>query len=115
MTKRKTWIEALWWLGLYIFWIMVFQKRAFAFSRTATVEFCYLIFVAANFYFNIYFSIPKYLYQKKYVAFVISLLAGITITALLRVPLAMYLNAHFFLVDKQHPGFAELFQNSLVN
>lgn len=114
-TNQKIWMHVLLWAGLYFFWVMVFQKRAFAFSRTATVEFCYLIFVAANFYFNIYFTIPRYLYQKKYVAFIVSLLAGIAITALLRVPLAMYLNEHFFLVDKQQPGFAELFQNSLVN
>ena len=107
-TGYKIGLQILCWAALYFFWVMVFQKRAFAFSRTATVEFCYLIFVAANFYFNIYFTIPKFLYQKKYFVFIISMLAGIAFTALLRVPLAMFLNEHYFLVDKPQPGFTEL-------
>lgn len=115
MTKQKTWIQLLCWLGLYVFWVMVFQKREFAFSRTVTVEFCYLIFIAANFYFNIYFTIPNYLYRKKYIAFGSSLLAGIVVAALLRVPLATYLNKNYFLIDRPQPGFTELFINSLLN
>jgi two-component system LytT family sensor kinase len=114
-TNQKIALQVLCWAALYFFWMMVFQKRAFVFSRTATVEFCYLIFVAANYYFNIYFAIPKYLYQKKYFAFIISILAGIVVTALLRVPLAMFLNQHYFLVGLPQPGFAELFLNSLLN
>jgi LytS/YehU family sensor histidine kinase len=94
---------------------MIFQKREFAFSRTVTVEFCYLIFIAANFYFNIYFTIPRYLYRKKYFAFAGSMIAGIIIGALLRVPLAMYLNQHYFLIGKSQPGFSELFLNSFLN
>ena len=94
---------------------MVFQKREFAFSRTATVEFCYLIFIAANFYFNILYLIPQFLYKKKYISFSILFLSGIGITALLRVPLAAFLNQHYFLVGKQQPGFEELFITSFVN
>ncbi|HLK31129.1 MAG TPA: histidine kinase [Puia sp.] len=108
-------LQVLCWGLLYFFWVMVFQKRAFAFSRTATVEFCYLVFVAANYYFNIYFTIPKFLYQKKYISFFVSMLAGILIAALLRVPLATYLNGHYFLVGKPQPDFAGLFMNSFLN
>lgn len=117
MNKKRNDIilQLIAWAALYFFWIMVFQKRAFAFSRTATIEFCYLVFVALNYYFNIYFAIPKFLYQKKYTSFIVSLLACIGCTALLRVPLAMYLNAHYFLQDKQQPGFSELFLNSFLN
>jgi len=43
------------------------------------------------------------------------MLAGIVVTALLRVPLAIYLNKNFFLVDKPQPGFSEIFSNSLLN
>ena len=113
--KQKKWLQFLWWLCLYIVWVMVFQKREFAFSRTATVELCYLIFIAANFYFNVYFTIPKYLYQKKYYAFICTLLAAIILTALLRVPLAMYLNLHYFLRGKPQPGVSVLLINSLLN
>ena len=94
---------------------MVFQKRAFAFSQTLTVQFCYLVFIAANFYFNIYFTIPKFLYRKKYLAFAAGMLAGILVTACLRVPLAMYLNKHYFLPDKPQPEAGELLSSSFLN
>jgi len=113
--RSKSWLHILWWCGLYFFWVMVFQKTALAFSHTATIEFCYLIFIAANFYFNIYYTVPKFLYRKKYFAFVFFFLAGILITALLRVPLATYLNKHYFLVGKAQPGFTDVFINSLLN
>ena len=113
--KGKSGIHLLAWIGLYIFWVMVFQKRAFAFSRTATVEFCYLVFVAANFYLNVCISIPLYLYKKKYVSFSGILLGGIVVAALLRVPLATYLNTHYFLIGKPQPDFWTLFINSLLN
>lgn len=114
-TKNKSWLHILSWCGLYFFWVMVFQKRELAFSRTATVEFCYLIFIAANFYLNLYYAVPQFLYRKKYLAFVFIFIAGILIAALLRVPLATYLNKHYFLIGKQQPGFSHLFLNSLLN
>jgi|SRR5579871_1046806 len=114
-TRNAIIVQVLCWAFLYFFWVMVFQRRAFAFSRTATVEFCYLIFVAANYYYNTLFIIPAFLYRKKYIAFAIAFLAGIFCTALLRVPLATYLNAHYFLVGKPQPGFSELFFNSFLN
>ena len=115
MMKQKNWLHLVWWVGLYIFWVMVFKKREFSFSRTATVEFCYLIFIATNFYFNIYFTIPKFLYTKKYFSFAWLMLLGIVVSALLRVPLATYLNHNYFLVGKPQADFAEVFINSLLN
>ena len=115
MMKQKNWLHLLWWVGLYIFWVMVFKKREFAFSRTVTVEFCYLIFIAANFYFNIYFTIPKFLYTKKYFSFAWLMFLCIVVSALLRAPLATYLNHHYFLVGKPQSDFVELFINSVVN
>jgi two-component system, LytTR family, sensor kinase len=115
MTKQKNWIHVAWWFGLYIFWIMIFQKRAFAFSTTVTIQFCYLIFIAANFYFNLYFTVPKFLYRRKYLSFIALFLAGIIVTALLRVPLAAYLSYHFFLKGKPQPSVSDFFTNSLLN
>jgi two-component system LytT family sensor kinase len=115
MKPNKLLWNVLLWAALYLFWIIVFHNRTLTISRTITVEFCYLLFVAANFYMHVYFSIPAFLYQKKYWMFGIALLAGIVLAALLRVPLAMYLNAHFFLVNKAQPPFAVLFLNSFVN
>jgi hypothetical protein len=105
----------MFWVVLYLFWIVVFQKRAFAFSRTITVQFCYLLFIAANYYFNLYFAIPAFLYKKKYTVFALLFLAGIITASLLRVPLATYLSEHYFAPGKTPPGFSELFINSFIN
>jgi LytS/YehU family sensor histidine kinase len=43
------------------------------------------------------------------------MMLGIVVTALLRVPLATYLNQHHFLVGQQQPGAVQLFINSFVN
>jgi len=80
-----------------------------------TVQFCYLLFIAANYYFNIYFTIPRFLYKKKYGIFALLFMAGILAASLLRVPLATYLSLHYFAPGKTPPGFTELFLNSLIN
>ncbi len=115
MVKQRKWMHVLGWLSLYFFWITIFQTRAFTFSRTLTVQFCYLLFIAANFYFNIYFAIPRLLYRKKYIAYGFALAGCVIVTALLRVPLAMYLNSHYFLANKPQPGSRELFSSSFLN
>lgn len=113
--KNTYLLHAIAWVGLYLFWVMVFQKRAFTLSRTATVEFCYLLFVVANYYYNVYFIIPKCLYKQSYIVYGILFSLGIVVTALLRVPLAVYLNAHYFLVGKPQPTPSAVFVASFVN
>lgn len=103
------------WLGLYLFWVMVFQKRSFELSRTATIEFCYLLFITANFYFNIYFAIPRFLYKRYYLEYALLFASGVFLTALMRVPLATYLNAHYFLVNRPQPTPSALFIASFLN
>lgn len=103
------------WIGLYFIWVMVFQKRAFTLSRTATVELCYLLFVIANYYYNTYLIIPKLLYKQQYVLYGLLFISGILAAALLRVPLASYLNAHYFLIDKAQPSLRAIFVASFVN
>jgi two-component system LytT family sensor kinase len=98
-----------------LFWITIFQNHAFTLSRTATVEFCYLLFIAVNYYFHVYFTIPALLYKKKYPAFGASLLAGIVVTAYLRTLLALYMSAHFFQPVGKQPVFSTVFFNSLLN
>ena len=115
MTQKRTLYNILLWIGLYFLWVMVFQKRAFSFSRTMTIQFCYLLFIAGNYYFNVYYTIPVFLYRKRYAAFALLFLAGIVVASLLRVPLATYLNQHYFAPGKPPPGFSDLFLNSLIN
>jgi len=115
MTQKRTWYNILLWIGLYLLWVVVFQKRAFSFSRTMTIQFCYLLFIAGNYYFNVYYVVPVFLYRKKYAAFALLFLAGIVAASLLRVPLATYLSQHYFAPGKPPPGLSQLFFNSLIN
>src|SRR3954470_22592076 len=108
MNKHRPWLDIAIWLGLYLFWILVFQKRAFVFTRTMTVQFCYLLFIAGNFYLNVYITLPYFLYKKKYGYAILLFLSGIVMAAVLRVPLAQYLNKHYFMPDRSQPGINEL-------
>ena len=80
-----------------------------------TIQFCYLLFIAGNYYFNVYYVVPVFLYRKKYAAFALLFLAGIVAASLLRVPLATYLSQHYFAPGKPPPGLSQLFFNSLIN
>ena len=115
MIRNKFWPHFFLWVSLYIFWVIIFQRHAFAFSRTMTIEFCYLLFIVGNFYFNVSFTIPRFLYRKKYALFTLFFLAGILTGAILRVPLALFLNQHYFIPDGARPGGYELFVNSFIN
>ena len=80
-----------------------------------TIQFCYLLFIAGNYYFNVYYVVPVFLYRKKFAAFALLFLAGIVAASLLRVPLATYLSQHYFAPGKPPPGLSQLFFNSLIN
>lgn len=112
---KKRYLDILYWLGLYLFWLLVFQRRAFNLSQTATVQFCYLLFVVANYYWNALYNIPRFLQSRRYMGFGLALAGGIFLAAAARVPVAMYLNKHFFIPDKPQPGAGPIFTNSLIN
>ena len=113
LVKKDIRVEIGFWLGLYIFWILIFQNRTFTISRTMTVEFCYLIFIAAIYYTSIQYLIPKFLYKKYYVSFFLILLLAISAGALLRVPLVYFMNEYVF--HANHSSFREVLFNSFVN
>ncbi len=113
--RIRWWGHIVIWAALYIFWITIFQNHALTFSRTVTVEFCYLIFIAGNYYLHIFYSIPQLLYRNKYIAFGFVLLAGILLGSYLRTLLAMYITRRYFYNGNAHPHFNDLFFNSLLN
>lgn len=115
MRKAIFWKHACIWAGLYILWIVLFQNRTLTFSRTLTVQFCYLAFVAMVYYFTIYFSVPQFLYKKKYASFITMLCGAVILASLLRAPLAIYLNQHVFLKEQLQPSFRQIFINSFLN
>ena len=79
---REILYHSLFWLLAYVFWIYVFRNNALVLTRTITIQFCYLIFIAANFYFNTLYNIPSHLDKKRYVKFGIFFLLAITATAI---------------------------------
>lgn len=115
MHSRQAWLNIGLWVVLYLLWVAIFQNNALTIARTATIQFCYLIFIAGNYYLHVCFSVPRFLYQKKYLQFALVFIGGITAGALLRVPLAMYISSRFFNIGNSMPGFATLFINSFIN
>ena len=115
MKKRGVGNHIILWAGLYLVWVLLFQDRTLTVTRTLTVQFCYLLFIAGNYYFQVYIAIPRLLYRKRYVAFALVLPAGVALSALLRVPLAMFLQRHFFHPGFPSPAFGSLFGDSFLN
>ena len=92
-----------------------FSKKSICFFYNCYYSILLFNIYCCNFYFNLYYTVPILLYKRKYFAFIALFLAGIVTAALLRVPLATYLNYHFFLAGKLQPSTSDLFINSLLN
>jgi len=100
---------------LYLFFVFILQNRVITLSRSLTVEFCYLVFIAANYYFQVSYGIPRFLHRKQYFLFITFLIAGIVVTAALRVPLVVYMNNHVFSSGNNTRGLTGIFYSSLLN
>jgi len=109
------WFDILWWAALYLFFVFILQNRVITLSRSLTVQFCYLAFIAANYYFQVLYGIPRFLHRKQYFLFVTFLVAGIVSTAALRVPLVVYMNSHVFPASGTSQGLTSIFYSSLLN
>lgn len=79
-----------------------------------TIEFCYLIFITADFYLINNFIIPRFLSSKRYFVFTSSVILCLSVSALLRSLLAVQMNLHYF-HDRPIGNFGILYFNSLVN
>lgn len=115
MKKNNIIFHLVFWALAYVFWIFIFRNNTLVLTRAVTIQFCYLVFIAANYYFNTVFTIPRLLNNKKYLAFALCLLAGITVTAGLRVPVSILVNIHIFNIANFHPNLLSLFWDSFVN
>jgi two-component system, LytTR family, sensor kinase len=103
----------LFWGAIYLFWIVVFRSYSVAITKTMTVEFCYLLFITAD-YYTIHWIVQKLLLRKKYVAFVLAVALVIAVSAGLRAMVALKMNQYFF-----HPvpatDYLALYLRSAVN
>lgn len=113
--KYRIWAHIATWALLYLFWITVVQNRSLTFSRTLTVQFCYLAFIAGNYYFNLFFTIPRFLYRRRYILFGLSVIGAILVGSFLRTLLALYMSTHVFQPGSRQPDFQPVFLNSLLN
>lgn len=79
-----------------------------------TIEFCYLIFITADFYAVNTFIVPNFLLKKKYALFILLTIGVIILSAWLRALLALEMNRYFFR-NPSTPEFQTLYLNSLIN
>jgi len=115
MPKRIILYHIFFWTALYSFWIFLFQNRSFTISKTLTVEFCYLIFIALDFYLIMYVFVPRFFYNKQYVLLVGLILLTIGVSACMRAGVSKFMNLHFFLPGKPQPAFDIILFNSFIN
>lgn len=79
-----------------------------------TIQFCYLIFITADFYLINDFIVPGFLKKRKYFLFVGFVMLVMALSAWLRSLLAMHMSKEFF-HDQAMSDFKSLFISSLVN
>ena len=113
--KSRTFIyHSLFWVGIYLLWVVTFRSYSFSLTKTMTVEFCYLIFITADYYAVSNLIIPQFLLKRKYVLFVSATLIIIALSAWLRALVAVQMNQHFFHAA-QITDFGTLYLNSIIN
>src|ERR1700761_5811374 len=95
--KRKPLIyHCLFWVAIYLLWIAVFRGYSFSLTKTMTIEFCYLVFITADYYVINHLLLPRYLQKKKYALFIITTLLTIVFSAWCRALVAIQMNQHVF-------------------
>jgi sensor histidine kinase YesM len=112
--SRKTLYHILWWAGIYLLWVLLFRSYSVAITRTMTVEFCYLLFITADYYAINAFAIPKLLGRKRYLLFVLAVVATIAVSGALRAWLALFMSHHYF-VGGGEIDYKALYLRSFIN
>jgi two-component system, LytTR family, sensor kinase len=78
-----------------------------------TIEFCYLIFITADYYVINNLIVPQFLLKKRYTFFVLATVIIIAVSAWLRALIAVQMNQHFFHLTPI--DFRTLYLNSVIN
>ncbi|HTB31880.1 MAG TPA: histidine kinase [Bacteroidia bacterium] len=106
-------LEIAFWIGLYILWVFIFQNRTITITRTLGIEFCYLIFIAFNYYVTIYYFIPRFLNKNKYVPFLFLFCLSTMLAAISRAVVSYFITIYLYHLPA--PDLAQLFPVSLLN
>ena len=115
MRVNKTIFHFAFWLAAYLFWIFIYRNGTLVLTHAITIQFCLLVFIAANYYFNEEYAIPQLLNKKKYLRFGICFIAGIAVTSALRVPVSVMVNIYLFKVNNFKFDYLSIFYNSFIN
>lgn len=111
---RKIVYHILFWAGVYLLWVLLFRSYSVAITRTMTVEFCYLLFITADYYAINYFAVPRFLAGKRYSLFVAAVVVTIAASAALRALLAALISKQYFGITTG-VDFGNLYLRSAVN
>ncbi|UOE51660.1 histidine kinase [Mucilaginibacter sp. SMC90] len=114
MKFNKVVYHIAFWLLAYLFWIFIFRNGTLVLTHAITIQFCYLVFISANYYLNTSYAIPHLLNKKRYITFGAVFLTGILITALLRVPVSAWVTVHIFKTNARF-NTVSVFADSFVN
>ena len=115
MLKNKIIYHICFWLLAYVFWIYIFKNGTLVLTHTITIQFCYLVFISANYYFNTLYTIPRLLNKNRHIAFGLYFIGGIVVTALIRIPVSMLVTIYVFGVANTHFDYVSIFCNSFIN
>lgn len=115
LKNNKVIYHLTFWLLAYLFWIFIFRNGTLVLTHALTIQFCYLIFIAGNYYYNSLFTVPALLNRKRYPAFGFCFLVGILAGALLRVPVSFMVSKYLFKVSTDHFNALGVFFDSFVN
>jgi two-component system LytT family sensor kinase len=112
---NKSLYHLAFWLLAYFFWIFIFRNGALVLTHTITIQFCYLAFISANYYFNALYTIPHLLNKQKYIQFGLLFIGGVILTALIRIPVSMAVITYIFKVPNPHFNYLDIFFDSFIN
>ena len=115
LRSNKVIYHLAFWLLAYLFWIFIFRNGTLVLTHALTIQFCYLIFIAGNYYYNSLFTVPVLLNRKKYLAFGVCFLIGILAGAMMRVPVSFLISKYLFKVDVSQFNPVKVFSDSFVN
>jgi two-component system LytT family sensor kinase len=105
----------LFWAGVYLLWVLLFRSYSVAITRTLTIEFCYLLFITADYYAINNFAVPRLLIRRQPGLFVVAVVLTITLSAALRALLALYISRDLFGVSGAGIDYGGLYLRSFAN
>ena len=112
--KQKLLYHILFWLGIYLLWVFIFRNYSFSLTKTVSVQFCYLLFITADYYITINWIIPEFLKKKRYAYFILFNISLLAFSAFLRSLVSVQMTTYVF-TNSPKIAFSALYLNSLVN